>query len=189
MESKNRDEKIYITDVAVEKAGRIIVPGFADMLNDELQRHHRELLLKAKTENDSNEVLRIWNIFTGDCVDTLGTENYVSPSMNPKALTFVSKSKAFSLGFLHNHPSTSGFSYEDIDTFLKTYNIALMSVVTNQGEVYMFYKTDDFDFNMSKTLFNMTVDKLGGAGARVGDEFAKAFSKICRKGGVIYGRR
>ena len=42
--------------------------------------------------------------------------------------------------YLHNHPSTSTFSMADIDTFITQACIGLMSVVTNQGEVYILHK-------------------------------------------------
>ena len=47
---------------------------------------------------------------------------------------------------LHNHPSTNNFSLADIATFVQAREIGLMSVVTNQAEVYMLLKSYDFNY-------------------------------------------
>lgn len=187
--AKKRDSFVPITDVAVEKAARAEIPEFTDKMNDELHRHHRELLRAAQTKNNSKEVLRIWNIHTGGYIDTFGSATKVTVDDNVKIRAFIFKSKPLSLAFLHNHPSTSSFSLADIDTFLRYNKICLMTVITNQGEVYYFYKTAQYKPLLTLSLYNHVVKKLGGAGVEVGDEFAKEFAKISRKGGVIYGRR
>ena len=189
MESKSHDEKIFITDFAASKVGRIKIPGFTDLLNDELQRHHKELLTKAKNENNSNEVLRMWNIYTGKHVDTLGFEKYVSPSMNPEAVVFLYKASPLSLGYLHNHTTTATFSYDDVETFITDRRISIMTVVTSLGGIYTLYKNENYDFDKAMEIFNKTVAKLGGAGAKIGEVFVKEFAKKSRKGGVEYGKR
>lgn len=47
--------------------------------------------------------------------------------------------------FIHNHPSTGTFSGEDFKTFCMNKSLYIMSVVGNDGSVYLLIKNYDFD--------------------------------------------
>ena len=185
-QAKEREKKTLITDTAVNKVGKAEIPGFSDEQNLRLQQLHRDLLRTAKDENGSNEVLKIWNVFTDEVVDTLGSENRVDLSGNPDAVALVRQAYFSEVAYLHNHPSTGGFSYTDIKTFIKTHQIKLMSVVTNQGEVYAYVKSENYSDYEAIKVFNSLVKKHGGAGTLSGEKFSKDFSKLCKQGGIHY---
>ena len=134
-------------------------------------------------------MLRIWNIHTGEFVDTFGDEKHVDPEKNPFAVALLRQSEKSSLGYMHNHTTTATFSYEDVETFIRGYKILFMTVVTSLGSVYTLCKNEKYDYDKAMRIFNKTVDKLGGAGAKAGEEFVKVFARESRKGGVEYGKR
>lgn len=55
----------------------------------------------------------------------------------------------------------SDFSVADLDTFICEGPIKTMSVVTNQGEVYVINKTSRFDYNNARQLMVEDYDSFG----------------------------
>jgi hypothetical protein len=190
MKRPNRDKKYLITDEAINKIGLAEIIGFTNEQNLKLQQFHKEILTIAKNKNNSNEVLRVWNPFVKgeNYVDILGTENEVKTGNNTDLMTFVKKSYDNELVYLHNHPSRQSFSYVDIRTFVENDKIGVMTVVTNNGNVYTISKTDNYTYEKSSKLFNETIKELGGSGEIIDEEFIEKFAKTSRKAGIIYGK-
>lgn len=186
-QAKKRDHKIYVTDVAIDKVDKVSLSDFSEEQISAMQRKHKELLRIAKEENDSNEVLLINDLGFKSEVSVLGGEFKVSPGENPFAVSVISNAKRQSLIYLHNHPSTNNFSVGDIDTFVCESAIKTMSVVTNQGEVYVLNKTAAYNYNNIRALLNEIYKSFDG------DEidnkaFVSEFLKRCKEGGVEYGK-
>lgn len=186
-QAKKRDHKIYVTDVAIDKVDKVSLSDFTEEQISAMQRKHKELLRIAKNENDSNEVLLINDLEFKSEVSVLGGEFKVSPGENPFAVSVVSNAKRQSLIYLHNHPSTNNFSVGDIDTFVCESAIKTISVVTNQGEVYVLNKTAAYNYNNIRALLNDIYKSFDG------DEidnkaFVSEFLKRCKEGGVEYGK-
>ena len=144
-QAKKRDHKVYITDMAIEKVGKVNLSDFSEEQVSAMQDRHKELLRIAKEKNDSNEVLFIDDMNFKSEVSILGGEFKVSPSTNPFAVSVIANSERQSLVYLHNHPSTNNFSLGDIDTFVCEKAIKTITVVTNQGEVYALNKLKSYD--------------------------------------------
>lgn len=103
----------------------------------------------------------------------------MSPAKNPFAVSVVKNAERQSLIYLHNHPSTNNFSVADIDTFICEGSIKAMSVVTNQGEVYVLNKKDNKARQlMSETFYSFEEDEIDN------NEFVKRFIKKCNEGGI-----
>ncbi|MGM9571723.1 MAG: hypothetical protein ACI3ZR_05820 [bacterium] len=184
-QAKKRDHKILITDIAIEKVPYIAIDGFTDEQNKMLQQEHKNVLKIAKEQNDSNEVLSICNSNFSKCIYTMGTEFGVDPNKNMEAVLFIKLAKPLSLKYIHNHPSTNSFSTVDISTFILEDTISTMSVVTNQGEVYVLHKSQKYDYNKVKTLFIGIIQSYNKKNFN-GDEVVKRFLKNCQSGGVYY---
>ena len=89
----------------------------------------------------------------------------------------------FELALSHNHPSTSNFSFADIDYFVVNDYLGLMSVVTNQGEIYVLRKTSSYDYNKTKEIEKALLEEYSLENQ---EEMVKEFLKHCRKGGILY---
>lgn len=186
-QAKKRDRKIYITDIAIERVGRVQLSDFSEEQILTMQERHKALLKIAKDKNDSNEVLMICDSKFEKQVVVLGTEHTVTPGSDPNAVSLVANSPPHSLVYMHNHPSTNTFSAADIDTFVCDRAIKAMSVVTNQGEVYVINKTAGYDFENTRNLL-MDIYKSLPEGANKSNRFVKEFLKRCKEGGVEYGK-
>ena len=145
-QAKKRDRKIFITESAINKVDFVKPKDFSDTQASLMMSKNKELLNVAKNQNNSNEVLFIENLDFNNEVRILGDEFVVSPAKNPFAVSIIANAKRQSLVYLHNHPSTNTFSIGDIDTFVCERAIKAISVVTNQGEVYILNKLDNYSF-------------------------------------------
>lgn len=186
-QAKKRDHKIFITESAVNKVDFVKPTDFTDSQASLMMSKHKELLYVAKTQNNSNEVLFIENLDFSNEVRILGDEFVVSPGKNPFAVSVIANAKRQSLVYLHNHPSTNTFSVGDIDTFVCEMAIKAISVVTNQGEVYILNKLDNYSFDGTRKLLTEIYNSYPD-GEIDDKDFVKKFLKRCREGGIEYAK-
>ncbi|MBR3623473.1 MAG: hypothetical protein IKN43_09035 [Selenomonadaceae bacterium] len=185
-QAKKRDHKIFITDIAIDKVPYVAVDELSRTLCEAIQNEHKEILRISQTKNDSNEVLTLMPINLKETpIRVLGNEFRVDPNTHPQAISLFSRSNRQEIMYLHNHPSTNSFSLVDIMAFISQGEISLLSVVTNQGEVYILYKSSKYDFSVSSELFKEIYMNYQ-AGVLEHGAAVKKFLKICMKGGVIY---
>ena len=59
----------------------------------------------------------------------------------------------------HNHQTTRNFSFSDIGVFTIDNYIAVLSAVTNQGQVYILRKLDTFNYDKARRLINELIDR------------------------------
>ena len=187
-QAKKRDHKIYITDAAIDKVKKVKLSDFSDIQSENMQLKHKELLKISKNKNDSNEVLLINDLSFKNEVSILGSEFNVSPGKNPFAVSVIINAERQSLVYLHNHPSTNIFSIGDIDTFICEGAIKIMSVVTNQGRVYVMNKSAEYDYNRARMLMAKIYESFKDAKEIDNNEFVKRFLKRCDEGGIEYAK-
>lgn len=186
-QAKKRDHKIFVTDVSIEKIAKVNISDFSETQNDLLQAKHKKLLRLSKEENNSNEVLLIDDLNFKSEVSVRGGEFAVTPADNPFAVSVIEKAERKSLIYMHNHPSTNTFSVGDIDTFICESSIKTMSVVTNQGEVYVLNKLKNYDYNKIRNLLRKIYDSFP-EGEIDDKEFVSFFIKRCKEGGIEYAK-
>ncbi|WP_418814979.1 phage minor capsid protein [Ruminococcus bromii] len=186
-QAKKRDHKIFITDTAIEKVSLVKPSDFSYSQASLMKSKHKELLNVAKKQNNSNEVLFIENLDFNNEVRISGNEFVVSPGKNPFAVSVIAHAERQSLIYLHNHPSTNTFSVGDIDTFVCEKAIKAISVVTNQGEVYILNKLDNYSFNNTRKLLNEIYQSYPNGDIDDRD-FVKKFLKRCYEGGIEYAK-
>lgn len=185
-QAKKRDHKIFINDTAVARVDYVKLSDFTVEECMLLQSKHKNLLIKSMLENNSDEVLKICDLSLKSETDVLGDEFGVNPGENPFAAAIINNAKSKSLMFLHNHPSTNTFSVADIDTFVCEPTIKVMSVVTNQGEVYILNKLENFDYNIVRNLLKNIYNEFSGEIDN--KKFVMKFLKCCKKGGIEYAK-
>lgn len=186
-QAKKRDHKIYITDTAIDKVKKTPLSDFSEDQIELMRQKHKELLEISRDKNDSNEVLLIDSVDFRSETCVYGDEFAVIPSKSPFAVSIIGNAQPYSLVYMHNHPSTNIFSVADIDTFICERAIKTMSVVTNQGEVYILNKLPEYDYNKTrKLLFDIFTELDIDETKR--KEFVSRFLKQCQKGGIEYAK-
>ncbi len=186
-QAKKRTHKIYITDVSVAKVGRVNLSGFSELQIEHMQKKHQDLLRIAKEKNDSNEVLLINDLDFKSEVSVFGDEHIVSPGKNPFAVSVIARAEKQSLVYMHNHPSTNLFSVADIDTFICESGVKVITVVTNQGEVYALNKLDKYEYNKARELLLDIYESFSDKEFDDRD-FVLEFLKRCKEGGIEYAK-
>jgi hypothetical protein len=184
-QAKNRDHKIEITDIAIDKVPYMNIPGLPIAVSETIQAEHKSLLHVAKEKNNSDEVLSILTFDGSRKAVILGDEFSVDPSNDLEAQSIFMTAGRKEILYLHNHPSTNKFSLADIMTFIRYGQIGLISVVTNQGEIYLLHKTANYDYNKLKKIFGEIYLQYN-VGRISHNEAVKQFLKSCSEGGVYY---
>lgn len=84
--------------------------------------------------------------------------------------------------FFHNHPKNSCFSEKDLESFLTSDAIIMMSVVCNNGRLYYLIKTDTFDRYAALNYYGKIYEKTENGSIQ---EFLRTCGSIGLK--FIYG--
>lgn len=183
--SKLGDDKVYITDQAIDKVKPIEFEGLLDAVG--LQELHKEVLKKSMDENDSDEVLTIVKVNNYDeKAITFGSERSVMPSKNIEALTMMQKSKYQSVYWLHNHGFTNEFSYNDLGCFYDE-RIKALTIVTNKGKIAVINKTKKYSVQKFRDII---IEERGKYENPIdhSDEIAKAILRRHNECGIQWIR-
>ena len=162
LEANKRDHKIEITDVAIEKVPLIKYKYISEEHYKPLQAIAKMVLETAKTENDSNEVVYTYSLDGVDLWDengdylavAFGDEHSVSPESDADTFHLLRTAKDCVLVLVHNHPSLSKVSLQDVSYLLRYETLKMIVVVTNRGSINYIVKSDKFDWLKAAELFN-----------------------------------
>ena len=153
-EQKRRNRPIEITEIAIFKIRKTKIWGFSNAHEEFIQELHKLLLSEARKlnlENNTNkmEVGILIDIHSWDYWIIHGNkECEVEMKNNPEAYGIFVKARKNQLMFMHNHPSTGTFSGEDFKFFCNNDSLYIITVVGNDGTVYVLAKTADFDIRV-----------------------------------------
>lgn len=152
LQSKERFKKVMITDVAISKVPKIRYKDLTDEQNDALYEIAQIVLLRAKEENNSDEVAITIDLddLDGKQGFQKGDEHEVEIDADPDSYHLLRAKTRVAV--VHNHPSTQTLSIEDIRLFLHHDPLQYIVVVTNQGTVHYLMKDKDYDFYAAKKL-------------------------------------
>lgn len=159
--------------MAVSKIPYVVYPDLD--INQSLIIHEfaEYSLKKAREENDHNEVAITYDLDNnisledgfkpiiekaGVCYGTMGETELFSDT---QTMSTIYRAKNVAVVNLHNHPSCSTFSVQDISLFLVETAIKLMVVVGNNGELYYLSKDLKFyDFKRAMKYFVNTAEAV-----------------------------
>lgn len=192
-QARKKDHVFTITDSAIDKVPVVEVPTFSEEQNQALQAMHKEVLRTAKEDNGNKEVALITrSSFNQKPVKVLGTESKVDYMSHPDVRVLKADSYAQELILSHNHPTTKKFSFADVAMFVFDEYVGASSIVTNQGQVHILLKSENFDFDQAKLLLKELQDKYEIRKYPKDEtrqrKAAREFLKQRRKVGVWYGK-
>lgn len=189
-QTKKRDKKVYITDIAIEKVPYIEYKGMDEEQNKVIQRLAKLVLRLSKDRNDSNEVAITWDM-CGENINkygiAYGTVNEVDVEADTYSYHLLHSASGVVLVLLHNHPSTRTFSLDDISYMMIFQAIEYMIVVSNQGTIHYLKKEKDYSVKNAKILYNECVKQNKNAVTIEGKYVtALEFLKRCGEAGLYY---
>lgn len=162
--AKNRDKKVYITDIAINKVPFIQYKGFTNRQNHIMRELAQEVLTVSKNENDSNEVAITCDLGMDNPLEvygvSFGTEHEVDVRADTLSNHILVSQRSVAVVILHNHPSTQTFSIQDIRFFIEFSTLEVMVVVSNQGAIHYLKRDDSYDLKKAVDLFNECVEDL-----------------------------
>ena len=196
--AKNRDQKVMITDEAINKVPLIKYKEIPESEYVMIQELAKEVLTISKNENDSNEVALTYSLNYESLIAegkeyvgiALGDEHSVDPCMNTVANHLITASFGCVVIVLHNHPSLSKFSLEDVQFFLRNATVKMMVVITNLGSVSYIVKRDNIDLRKAVEIYNNAVSMHNeGNGIRDYQKAVAYFLSNCHEANIIYEDR
>lgn len=190
-QAKKRTEKVYITDIAIQKVPYIKYKNLSEEQNHIMRQLARDVLALAREYNNSNEVAITCDIGADSPLEeygiSYGTEHGVQITSDTLSNHILTSADSVSVVILHNHPSTQTFSLEDIRFFLVYSTVKNISVVTNQGTVHYLYKDEKYDFYKAFSLFKGIAAKAAKVKtAKEHYDLAVDFLKKCDTAGLFY---
>ena len=177
-----RKTKMFITQKNIDAIKRISIPGFDDEEIETIKELHKKLLKKSMNKNKSNEVGMLVNLQDWSDIMITGTENGVTLKDNKTAYDLLCTAPKNSLLFFHNHPKNSCFSERDLESFLTSDAIVMISVVCNSGRLYYLLKMDTFDKNAALFYYDKIYEVTENGSVQ---EFLRTCSSIGLK--FLYG--
>ena len=191
--SNKKNHKIDITDVAINKVKPIKfeeIPEEEHLIVSNLAKMVLEI---SKENNNSNEVSITYKIGTNikDLDNSIGVqfgnEYEVDLLSNTTSYHLIKGQNECIVVLLHNHPSLSSFSLDDIYFFLSYHTIKMMVLVSNKGDIHYMVKNKKFDIDKNILLLNKTGEEYNKAKSiKKKLESINIFLKGCKKNGIIY---
>lgn len=196
--AKKRDHKVMITDEAIEKVPFVKYKEIPESEYLMLQELAKEVLTVSKNDNDSNEVALTYSLDYRNLIAegkefmgiALGDEHSVDPCMNTVAYHLIMASFECVVIVLHNHPSLSKFSLEDIKFFLSNGTVKMMVIVTNLGNISYLVKKENYNRKKAIETYNHAVG-VHNEGCNIHD-YQKAVSYFlsnCYEANIVYEER
>ncbi|MBO4396491.1 MAG: hypothetical protein J5819_09120 [Eubacterium sp.] len=165
---KTRNKPIAITDIAISKVPRTRIQGFTSEQNARVQELHKEVLqtaqeLNQKYHNDEMEAAILLDLFDMNTYWKVEGKKprRVRMKDNPEANTAMQTWNTNRFLLMHNHPSTGTFSAKDILTFCNTDSIYILTVIANNGTVYILRKGIHFDAVAFLNEYGDLIEQIG----------------------------
>jgi hypothetical protein len=197
--AKKRDHKIMITDEAINKVPRIEYKEIEPAQYDILQELVKEVLIISKNDNDSDEVAITYSLDNLNEISddreliygvSLGDEHSVDPEEDTTSYHILNGALQCVVVVLHNHPSMSKISLQDISFLLMYRNMKMIIAVTNYGNVYYLVKTDKYDAERARELYKEAYKLYTKAENLKGyQEATDYFLNNCYKVGLLHENR
>lgn len=167
---------IFITDETINKVKRKRI--YVDnSINKHIQNWHKHILFISKNRVDKypHGEVGILSIITDniDIINSndpyiqrllsgiviLGDYNNINAGSNTDYIKALSIIKDSELIFMHSHPNGDTFSYTDINTFINTPTLGVLTVIGNNGNIYVLSKEYDFNEQNSRNFITSQVTK------------------------------
>jgi hypothetical protein len=197
--AKKRNHKIMITDEAIDKVPRIEYKEIEPEQYDILQKLVKEVLLISKDDNDSDEVAITYSLDNLNDVGeerdliygvSLGDEHSVDPEEDTTSYHILNGALQCVVVVLHNHPSMSKLSLQDISFLLMYRSMKMIIAVTNYGSVYYLVKTRNYDVEKAKELYKEAYRRYTEAENLKGyQEATDYFLNNCYQAGLLHDNR
>ena len=190
-QAKQRNRKVYITDIAIEKVPYINYRGFDEEKCAIMHELAKNVLILSKEENDSNEVAITCDLGTEKPLErygiALGSEHEVDILADTLSNHIIVSKDSVAVVVLHNHPSTQTFSLQDIQFFLQYYMIEVIVVVSNQGTIHYMMREEGYDYRKAFQLFKECIVDLSPS-SPIEEQYLASLSFLakCSEVGLYY---
>ncbi len=194
--ANKRDHKVDITDIAIDKVPFIKYREIPEEHYEIIQLLAKLVLEESRDNNDCNETAITYSldgidIFDegGRCVTVAyGDDHSVDPMETTLSYHLIGNSASCVVVIIHNHPSLSKISLQDVSLMLSYASIKMIVAVTNLGAINYIVRRENFNRIEALRLFSEATDKYRAAGndLKKRQEATDYFLSHCYEIGIIF---
>lgn len=195
LEANKRDRKIEITDIAVDKVPYIRYKEIPEEYYGIIQELAKAALLYARNNNDCNETAITYSMESPELyVDgepylaiSYGDEHSVEPTSDTLSNHLIVSASGCVVIIVHNHPSLSKISLQDIVYLLRFASVKMIVAVTNLGGINYVVKSDKYNRVEALKLYAEAAELFMRAESLKSKQDAtNYFLRNCSKVGIIF---
>lgn len=164
----NKNKKIKINDSSIDDLPLIAYPGLNTEQCLKINELAKKVLYMSKYENDNNEVVITYSLEEQKLRNE--DKTYMTIVKGDKSETniegdtdtyhLLNTTRNAVLVNLHNHPSGSDFSMNDIMFFILYSSVKLMVLIPNDGGIFYLSKNEDYNRQKNIHAFGEIVSKI-----------------------------
>lgn len=195
LEANKRDHKIEITDIAIEKVPYVKYKEIPEMYYNVLQELAKMVLVYSRDNNNCNETAITYSLDSPELyvageqylAIAYGDEHSVEPTKDTASNHLIVSAKGCVVIILHNHPSLSKISLQDIGYLLQFASIKMIVAVTNLGSINYIVKTDKYNRLEALKLYKKAIQMyLEAENLKDKQVATNHFLKNCSNVGLIF---
>ena len=195
LESKKRDHKVDITNIAISKVPLVEYREIPEEHYETLQMLAKAVLKLSRDRNNCNETAVTYSLDdpenmiddSGSLAVSYGDEHDVDPLNSSMAFHMMKTAGGCVIIILHNHPSLSKISLADVGYLLGFAALKMVVVVTNLGSINYIVKQDSYDRTEALKLYKEAVDRHNKSdNLRERQNARDYFLNNCYKVGLIF---
>lgn len=195
LENNKRNHKVDITDIAISKFPLIKYYGIPKEHYKTLQVLSMMVLEFSRRDNNCNETAITYSLDNPASYEldrnyvaiTYGDEHSVNPFASTDAFHLLHTAAACVLIVLHNHPSLSKISLQDVAFLIKHHSVKMIVAITNLGSINYIVKTDKYDRDQSILSLKKAVDRYNSVNTlKEKQDATDMFLYNCYKTGLHY---
>lgn len=164
----NKNKKIKINDEIIDGLPLIAYPDLDTKQNLKINELAKKVLYTSKYENNNNEVVITYSLDEKELKSK--NKTYMTMIKGEKSETNIEEDtetyhllntiRNAVIVNIHNHPSGSDFSMNDIMFFISYSSVKLMVLIPNDGGIFYLSKNKDFDRRKNVHVFGNIISKV-----------------------------
>lgn len=195
LKANKRDHKVEITDIAISKVPRVHYKDIPEEHYSVLQELAKMVLILARDNNDCNETAITYSLDSPELIlDGLnclsvsyGDEHSVEPLQDTLSNHLVMTAEGCVIIILHNHPSLSKISLQDVSYLFRFASVKMIVAVTNLGSINYIVKTAAYDRKEALKLYIAAAEMYSKAGnLKEKQDATNYFLNQCYQCGIIF---
>lgn len=195
LEANKRDHRIPITDISISKVPLVRYREIPEEHYAILQELAKMVLVLSRENNNCNETAITYSLDSPELIlegqncltVSYGDEHSVDPLSDTLSNHLVMTAEGCVIIILHNHPSLSKISLQDVSYLFRFAAIKMIVAVTNAGSVNYIVKANTYHRKEALKLYIEAIEMYNKASnLKQKQDATNYFLNHCFKCGIVF---